>query len=690
VAIVYVRQSTPQQVLDHKESTARQYALAERAVALGWPDDRVVTIDDDLGKSGQSIEGRPGFQRLLAEVALDHVGLILGLEMSRLARCCKDWHHLLELCGRYRVLLADADGIYDPTDYSDRLLLGLHGVMNEAELHVLKQRMYQGKLNKARRGELLGTPPIGYLRVASGEWIIDPDEQVQAVVRLIFDQFDREATLHGLLRYLVHHQIRIPVRVSGGPNKGQLEWRRPNRATLQNLLRHPSYAGAYRFGHRPTDPRRKQPGRPNTGKLIRRPEECLVLIRDRLPAYISWERFEANQERLTANRNLPTSPGAPRNGPALLAGLVRCGRCGRRLMVRYSGPKERVSYTCTRGSADYGEPLCQGLSNARTLEELVAGQLLAAVEPAALEASLAAVAGVERQRAELTRQWQLRRERMAIDVDRASRQYQACEPENRLVARELERRWEEALKQQRQLDDEYERFVRSAPAELSDMALSAIRALAADLPAVWSAATTTPADRQRIARLLLERVVVTVDKASERVDVKLHWIGGAMQAHTITRPVTRYSQHSDYPRLVARLRELCTGKDNSAAIAEQLNAEGFRPPKRTNRFTGEMVRRLTAHLGLARRQRHGSTAGLGPNEYRPMGLARRLGISRDTVRRWLRAGWLNLRRDEDGHHVIWADASELRRLCELHALPRTWANKKRLEKLKKPKPRPAR
>ena len=690
LAIVYVRQSTPQQVLDHRESTARQYALADRAVALGWSRDRVVTIDDDLGKSGQSIEGRPGFQRLLAEVALDHVGMILGLEMSRLARCCKDWHHLLELCGRYRVLLADADGIYDPTEYSDRLLLGLHGVMNEAELHVLQQRMYQGKLNKARRGELLGIPPIGYIRVATGEWVIDPDEQVQAVVRLIFDQFDREATLHGLLRYLVHHQIRIPVRVTGGSNKGQLEWRRPNRATLQNLLRHPSYAGAYRFGHRPIDPRKKQPGRPNTGKLIRRPEECLVLLRDRLPAYITWERFEANQDRLRANRNLPTTPGAPRNGPAVLAGLVRCGRCGRRMVVRYCGPKKSVSYTCTRGSADYGEPLCQGLSNASTLEELVAGQLLAAVQPAALEASLAAVAGVKRQRAELTRQWQLRRERAAIEVDRAARQYQACEPENRLVARELERRWEDALKQKQRLDDDYDRFLRSAPAELSDKALSSIRALAADLPAVWSAATTTPVDRQRIARLLLERVVVTVDKASERVDVTLHWVGGAVRSHTITRPVARYSQQSDYQRLVARLRELCSGRRNSAEIARQLNAEGFRPPKRTKQFTGEMVRRLTAHLGLLRRQRHGSTTGLGSDEYRPMGLARRLGISRDTVRRWLRAGWLNVRRDDDGHHVIWADASELRRLRELHDLPRTWATKTRLAKLKKPKPRPAR
>ena len=403
-AIVYVRQSTPQQVLDHRESTARQYALVHRAADLGWPADQVLVIDDDLGKSGQSIEGRPGFQRLLAEVALDRVGLILGLEMSRLARSCKDWHHLLELCARFRVLLADADGVYDPTEYADRLMLGLTGMMNEAELHVLKQRMYQGKVNKARRGELFGPAPIGYVRSPSGEWVIDPDEQVQAVVRLIFDQFDRAATLHGLLRYLVHHRIRIPVRARSGPNRGQLEWHRPNRATLQNLLRHPTYAGAYRFGHRPIDPRRKRPGRPSTGKRIRRPDECLVLIRDRLPAYITWDRFVANQERLNANRNLPGTPGAPRNGPALLAGLFRCGRCGRRMVVRYCGPKDRPAYTCTPGASDYAEPLCQGLSNGAALGALVAQELLAAVQPAALEASLAAVTEVERERGELTRQ----------------------------------------------------------------------------------------------------------------------------------------------------------------------------------------------------------------------------------------------------------------------------------------------
>lgn len=412
--------------------------------------------------------------------------------------------------------------------------------------------------------------------------------------------------------------------------------------------------------------------------------------RERVPASIAGERFQAHQERLPAKHTLPRTPGAPGPGPAVVAGLVRCGRCGRRLRVRYAGPKQLVSSTCTRGSAAYGEPLCQGLSNASTLAERVARHLRAAVAPAAWEASLAAVAGGERQRAELQRQGPLRRERAAFAVDRAARPYQACAPENRLVARERERRWEAALKQQRQRDDAYARFERSAPAERSDKALAALRPLAADLAAVWAAATTPPAARQRIARLLLERGGVTVDKASARGAVPLHWLGGMVRCHTVSRPVTHYWQQSDYPRLVARLRALGTGRDKAAAIAEQLNAEGFCPPKQTKRFTGERVRRLTAQLGLARCQRHGNTTGLGPDEYRPMGLARRLGISRDTVRRWLHVGWLNRRRDEAGHHVLGADAEERRRLRERPALLRPWANKKRLAKLKKPKLRPAR
>jgi hypothetical protein len=356
------------------------------------------------------------------------------------------------------------------------------------------------------------------------------------------------------------------------------------------------------------------------------------------------------------------------------------------MLVRYSGSKIRHSYNCTRGAADYGDPLCQSLSGP-VLDDLLAGRILAAVEPAALEASLAAVAEVERERAELTRHWHLRRERAQYEAERAARQYQACAPENRLVARELERRWEEALKHQRQLEDEFARWQRTAPGRLTPDDEAAIRALAADLPAVWQAASTTPAERQRIAGLLIERVSVTVDKASERVDVEVHWAGGLVEPHTLSRPVKRYDLQADSARLVERLRAWGGERLSAAEMAARLNAEGFRPPKRAERFSAAMVRRLLWHLGLDRREPHGSLSGLGRDAYRPGGLARRLGIARETVRRWLRAGWLTARRDAEGHHVIWADASELRRLRELHRLPRTWATKERLAELKQPKRR---
>jgi DNA invertase Pin-like site-specific DNA recombinase len=686
MAVVYVRQSTPQQVVDHQESTARQYGLADRAVALGWSRDRVVVIDDDLGKSGQTAEGRPGFQRLLAEVALDHVGVIFGLEMSRLARSCKDWHQLLELCGRFHTLLADADVVYDPTDYNDRLLLGLTGIMSEAELHILKERMHQGKLNKARRGELLGPAPIGYIKRDKSELVIDPDEHVQTVVRLIFDQFDRQGTLHGLLRYLVHQQIRLPVRPHGGADRGQLQWRRPCRETLQNLLGNPVYAGAYRYGHRPTDPRRKQPGRPATGRRVSGTEKCLVLIHDRFPAYITWERFQANQQRLVANRARHGAVGAPREGAALLKGLIQCGRCGQRLLVHYAQKRDRYAYICARGVAAYAEPFCQSLSGPG-LDELVARQILSAVEPVALEASLAAIEDVERERAELQRHWQLRCERAQYEVERASRQYHACEPENRLVARELERGWEEALQQQRKLDEEFARWRQSAPSRLSAGDRALIRSLAADVPALWHAETTTVQDRIRIARLLLDRVEVTVDKASERVRVRLHWVGGAAQDHILNRPVKSYTQLADYPKLAAKLCALRKDRLDATEMAERLNAAGFRPPKRTTRFTGAMVRRLLERLGLPGRERLGSQTGLRADEWRPGALARHLGIPRDTLNKWRSKGWLHARRDDDGYWVLWADADEVTRLRDLHALPRTWANKPRLQQLIKPKRR---
>ena len=340
----------------------------------------------------------------------------------------------------------------------------------------------------------------------------------------------------------------MPVRVYRKGQRDRLEWRRPNRETLQNLLHHPAYAGAYRYGHRPTDPRRKVPGRPSTGRLIRPAEQCAVLIRDHVPAYIGWERFESNQRTLAENRARSESRGAPRPGPSLLGGLLVCGRCGRRMMVRYSGKDGVLRYDCARGSADYAEPLCQ-TTPGRLLDELIAGRILAAITPAALEASLAAVADVEQQRRQLAEQWRTRLERARYETERAARQFHAVEPENRLVGRELERRWEEALKNEQSLRCEHEKSMRDLPASLTEAERAEVLALASDLPALWQAETTTAQDRQRVARLLLERVVVEVLGKGDQVDVRLEWVGGFVSTHRVVKAVSRYDQKSDWPRV---------------------------------------------------------------------------------------------------------------------------------------------
>jgi DNA invertase Pin-like site-specific DNA recombinase len=665
-AAVYIRQSTPQQVLDHRESADRQYGLADRAVALGWPRDCVEVVDEDQGRSGQTAEGRPGFQYLLAQISLDHVGIVFGLEMSRLARSNKDWHQLLELCAIFRTLLADQDGLYDPTDYNDRLLLGLKGTMSEAELHVLRSRMYQGLLNKARRGEVFNHPPAGYVKSPSGAFALDPDEQAQGVIRLLFDQFERQGSINGLLRYLVEHEIRLPVRPHHGPNRGQLEWRRPNRVTLQYLLRHPIYAGYYRWGHRPCDPRRKVGGRPGTGRAVRPPEECLVLLEGRCPAYITTERFWANQQRLGANRAARLREA--RHGPSLLGGSLVCARCGCRLLVGYANAGRGLRYSCQRGRIDYGTARCQSLSG-RRLDDLVSAQILSVLQPAALELHLAAAADVAQERQRLHQHWQQRLERARYESERAARQYRAVEPENRLVARELERRWEEALAEQGRLTEEYGRFCRSQPAALSAAEREQIRSLARDIPQLWHADTTTAAERQRLARFLIEQVEVGVRGDTDQVEVAIRWAGGFVSRHTLARAVQRYEQLADYPRLRERIAELRAAGRSMAAVAGCLNQEGFRPPKRAARFTSAMVAGFLAKGGRSGpRPVVLSAAGLlWKGEWLLTDLARRLGMPSATLHRWRKVGWVNARKlpVPGGHWALWADAAELKRLARL-------------------------
>ena len=394
-AVIYIRQSTLQQVHRHQESTRLQYGLADQAVRMGWPRHCIEIIDEDLGCSGASAEGRLGFQRLVAEVGLDHVGLVLGLEMSRLSRSSRDWHQLLEVCAIFNTLIGDVDGLYDPTLYNDRLLLGLKGTMSEAELHILKQRMLEGKRAKARRGELGMLLPMGYIRQLSGDVVKDPDEQAQAIIQRVFELFERKRTINGVLTELVAQQIQMPCRVASGTNKGELTWRRPNRVTLSNLLHHPIYAGAYTYGRRPTDPRKKIPGRPSTGRTAAPMEEWEVLIKDHLPAYISWSEYERNLRQLKSNT--VQAMGAVRQGPSLLSGLIICGRCGLRMAPHYSNNGKGLRYGCDRMAIDYGEARCQSLSG-KPLDQHITALIFKALQPAALEISMAVAEDLEAER----------------------------------------------------------------------------------------------------------------------------------------------------------------------------------------------------------------------------------------------------------------------------------------------------
>ncbi|MBA3558880.1 MAG: recombinase family protein [Gemmatimonadaceae bacterium] len=676
LAIVYVRQSTQQQVLDNRESTARQYALVDQAVQLGWSPDQVEVIDDDQASSGATAEGRQGFHRLLAEVGLDHVGLILGIELSRLARSNKDWHQLIELCGIFRTLLADQDGLYDPTDYNDRLLLGLRGMMSEAELHVLRGRMYQAALNKACRGELVILPPIGYVKRHSGELAIDPDEQVQSVVHLIFETFDRLGTVRGVARFLHEHDIKMPIRPHAGPNRGNLEWRRPKRDAVHTVLTHPLYKGTYRYGHRQVDPRRRKPGQSGSGRVVMSPEDYHALIDDRWPAYITAERFQRNQERIRDNRVHAHSKGAPREGESLLGGLVICGRCFRRMNVNYSGQEQSLRYCCRRDVETGAGGGCQSLSG-RVLDEFVSRKLLAALEPAALELSLLAAEDLGRQRQDLNKNWQQRLERARYEAERTRRQYDAVEPENRLVARELEKTWESSLRDVQRLEQQYAHFRQSHSDRLTETERQDILALSQQLPTLWNAATTTPPQKQRLVRLLVQQVVVNVQGRTDRVEVTLDWTGGFTSRHELNRPVLRYDQIADYDRLIARIEELRSTGLAYGTVAEHLNREGFHPPKQTPRFHADLVSALV--------RRHNQTPVnsrsriparlLKENEWLVIDLARELGMPKNTLHAWIRQGWVHVVRQLPGYRgrlICWADADELDRLRRLEQTNRGW------------------
>ena len=545
--------------------------------------------------------------------------------------------------------------------------------------------MLSGKLAKAERGDLAIPLPIGYVRRPSGEAVLDPDEQAQHVVRLVFSAFARLGTLNGVLRYLVEQEIQLPVRVHSGPSKGELEWRRPTRETLQIMLHNPVYAGYYAYGRRQVEPRRKVPGRPSTGRVVKGSERVAGPAAGRLPAYITAGGVRGEHR---ADGRQPADRGHAGRAAGRLGAAVRAAALRPVRRAPHDGPLPRRagsarpphSYTCAFYQANYGTGgSCQHIAGP-PLDDYVAGQVLDAVAPAALEVSMAAAAQAEDERAMLDKLWRQRLERARYAADRARRQYQLAEPENRLVVRQLEAGWEAALAETARLEADYQRFTEEQPATLTAAERAAIQDLARDLPRVWSAPSTTQADRKELLRILIEDITATVVGDSELVDVTITWAGGHQTAGQAVRPVARLDQLSYYPALLARVTELAAAGRNNRQIADTLNAEGYRPPKRTSRFNEGQVGTMIAQRGIRGRQkgRPAVLTSLGPGEWPVPGLAAELGMPTATIYNWIYRGWITARHAPGTRNwIITAGDEQIRQLRERRARPPGYYNRAR-------------
>jgi len=635
-AYVYIRQSSPAQVQHHKESQELQYGLKARAVQLGWPEVSVVVIDEDLGLSGRSTERRTGFQHLVAEVTLGSVGIVFGLDVSRLARNNRDWYHLLDLCALFDTLIADSDGVYNPADYNDRLLLGLKGTMSEAELHVMRGRLQAGLLNKARKGELVVGLPVGFYRNREGSIVKHPDVSVQQSVALAFDKFDELHSVRQVFSWYVEHGIRFPRPVQRAViGCEEFTWECPRYTTLHHVLTNPVYAGAYFFGRYRRTLIRDPDGLPRFRSRKVPMDEWQVLIPHHHEGYISWEAFIKNQAVLRGNRRNGgmDETSRPGRGPALLQGLVRCGRCGRKMAVTYGGTEHNVPrYTCQRQPHAASEPTCQSLGS-RHLDDTVVRAFLEAVAPARVAATLEAVENLNRESDTLREHWALQIEKATYEVERARRQYNEVEPENRLVARTLENRWNERLAHLADVQAQAEGACRQA-LELRPGEMQRLHALGADLQGVWHTSSTTHEDRKNLLRTLVEEVMVTLDRTRGEVALTVLWRGGSttqLSTRARRRGQHRLATSEETVDVVRRLAQHLPDK----TIAAVLNKQG-RLTGQGSCYTAERVHSLRDYHNIPRFQ----APYAAPDTYNVSQAARRLETSNATIYRWLRTGLL--------------------------------------------------
>lgn len=589
-AYVYVRQSTLGQVMHHQESTNRQYALKDKALSLGWSEREIRTLDRDLGMSGAQSQSREDFKTLLADVSLGEVGAVLALEASRLARSNTDWHRLIELCSLTGTLILDEDGVYDPADFNDGLLLGIKGTMSAAELHFLNGRLQGGKRNKAERGELRFPLPVGLCWDDGGGIVLDPDQEVQGAVRMVFRSFQETGSAYGVAHQFAETGLKFPKRAYGGVWDGKLIWDHLTDSRVLSILKNPAYAGVYAFGRFRHVKEILQDGqiRQRVRKMPR--DSWLVEIQNHHEGYTTWDEYLANQDQLQRNRTQSPEnvlPQSAREGLALLQGLLVCGQCGRRLTVRYRGNGGIYpTYECNwRKREGRSKKSCMSIS-CQPLDEALSERVLAAVCPEQLQLALLAQEELSQRDGSLRRQWDMRLQRAQYEADLAQRRYEQVDPDNRLVAGSLESRWNAALMQVEEVRRQMEDFCRRQTRTFTEQQRAQILALADDFPRLWQAPATPFKEKKRMLRLLVEDI--TVERGADR-EVVLHarWTGGACEDLTATLPA-KIQDRLRYPaERIEEIRQLAK-KHTDAEIAELFNNRGGRS-SRGKRFTAKMI-----------------------------------------------------------------------------------------------------
>ena len=639
-AYVYVRQSTLTQLREHTESLIRQYELRERAVALGWDAHQVRVIDADLGRSGADATGREGFKDLVADVGLGRVGIVFGIEVSRLARNNADWYQLLDLCALTDTLIADADGIYHPADFNDRLVLGLKGTMSEAELHLIRSRLTAGLRHKAARGELRQFLPVGFDYDEAGAVTITPDEAVVETITTVFRRFADLGTARQVLLSLRGDGLLLPRRPT---RTGRVSWQPATYPAVHDFLTNPVYAGAFVFGRTRTEKRIDATGKIVSSCVVLPREQWAVLIPDHHPGFIDWATYEANTARLRSNWRPPrgTGGGAPREGSALLQGRLRCGKCGRMMQTGYSGTRGNCPrYLCGRAKQLYGgERGCQSLGG-RRLENRVLEEMFAVLEPAALTATAQALTDAEQAHAATLRTFELTVERARYEADRARRQYDAVEPENRLVARTLERALEAKLAAQRQAERDLLTAQARRPVRLTEDELAWLSRAGADVRAIFTAPSTTFRERKQLLRLIITEVVVTVDTQARTAALRIIWQGGSSTELVMALTKTGGHFRATGEETIELVRRLSVHYDDTTIamiLSRQHRRTGTGLPFTTSRVKSLRVSRgIPAHQPPESVTTHGDDAvvvSVGEAE-------RILGVGKVTIYRWLRDGFL--------------------------------------------------